>query len=1424
MTDETDETDGTDSELDAGLEAAFQAIPADSVLARLVSEGTPARPVLLREEAAPPPPVLGPAGATEGRYQILGEIARGGVGVVLRGHDVDLGRDVAMKVLRPDHADAPELVQRFVEEAQIGGQLQHPGIVPVYEMGLRKDRRPYFTMKLVKGRTLGAILADVSDLARERGRLLKVFEAVCQTMAYAHARGVVHRDLKPANVMVGSFGEVLVVDWGMGKVLREGGVADESRRPPPPPDQSVVATQRSRGRGSQSMVGSVMGTPRYMPPEQARGETERLDERCDVFALGAMLCELVTGQPPYVGPDEETLLRAARADLGDAWARLEACGADPQVVALARACLAPAPEARPRSAVVVAKEMAGYLASLERKRREAEAEAERAQVRAEEERKRRRLSTALAAAVLGLVLLGGGGWLWLEGQRRARRDDANRQVAAALDEASAARGRAVAATSDALPHWMEAASAARRAEGFARDADEATRERARALLAELEAAAAEAREREAQDAENRRRVARLDDIRASRSEHGDPARSDREYAEVFREVGIDVEGTEPAAVVGERLRRSEIATDLVAAMHDWAAARARADLPNERLRAVLDAGDPDPWRARVRAAKTLGEVQALVAEADVDRAPVAILLHLADRLEASGDAAGARRFAARVQARHPGDFWANLTAAWTAHEDEPRAFAEAVRYYGAAVAIRPSSPNARNNLGSSLNDVGEPEAARRELEEARRLDPGYAAPLVNLGVLAYERGDVDGAMRAYREAMALDPTGVAAAHHNLGNCLVDKGDAEGALASYREAVKRRPRQAAFRVSLARHLGRLGRMAEAVAELQEAVRLRPAEVRIRLHLAEALKEVGDTAGAEAAVREALRRDPASAEARAVLGVVSRARGDLEGAVRELREALRRDPDLATARNSLGDALREGGDLDAAVAELREAIRLDPKSPDAHLNLGAALADLGRFDEAVVAYREALRLKPSFALARVNLGNVLLRTGDATGALEEARAAVQDAPQDGRAHAVLGQALHATGEVEAALEAYRESLRVGRRAPRETAMTRVNYGTALADSGDFDAALEQYREAQRLDATVPQAHNNVGIELERRGELAAALAAYREAERLDPGDPLFPSNVANLLREAGHLKEAVEAARRAVALDLTRARSHASLADALAYAGDVEGAISSFGEAIRHDPKGPTWRPNRASLLRIAGRTDEALREIEAAVAMQPDDPYPRLVRGDLLKRAGRLDEAVAALRLAADATSGDPQDARLAAEVLPTVERLAALATRLDAVVSGADRPAGAEEEAAFARIAYWRGRPADSARLYERALRSAAQGDAVAEWRYEAACSAALAGSDRGGVSDEKARAGWRRKGLEWLRACLGDVSKRLEEDGAAGRRAVRNAARVWRRNRDLASLRDEAETARLPAKERDAARALWRDLYALEERAKEPL
>jgi serine/threonine protein kinase len=237
------------------------------------------------------------------RYVVEREIARGGMGAVLRAVDSDIRREVAIKYLL-DQSD-PGKKARFIEEAQITGQLEHPNIVPIHELGIDAKKRLFFAMKMVKGRSLAQVLDELrsdpkaAEKAYSLGRLLAIFVNVCHALAYAHSRGVVHRDLKPANIMIGDFGEVYVMDWGLAKVLKHEPAAPAREETP-----SIVGATGSQVLTSREIdadltqEGAVLGTPVYMAPEQATGRVNEIDARSDVYALGAILYELLTLQPP----------------------------------------------------------------------------------------------------------------------------------------------------------------------------------------------------------------------------------------------------------------------------------------------------------------------------------------------------------------------------------------------------------------------------------------------------------------------------------------------------------------------------------------------------------------------------------------------------------------------------------------------------------------------------------------------------------------------------------------------------------------------------------------------------------------------------------------------------------------------------------------------------------------------------------------------------------------------------------------------------------------------------------------------------------------------------------------------------------------------------------------------------------------------
>lgn len=808
-----------------------------------------------------------------GAMAILDKIGQGGMGVVLRARDSDFSRVLAVKVLPLAFVHDADLKRRFLEEAQVMAQLQHPGIPPVHHRGELPDGRPYYSMKLIQGKTLAELLPrEARDThaaaativgdgerhgqgtsgaflgAADLAHFLGIFEQVCQTMAYAHSRRILHRDLKPSNIMVGAFGEVQVMDWGLAKVLKEppavsrpadalGGGEAGVDAPASAPGGATAETEATHAAGtdsdaSETEAGRAMGTPAFMPPEQAVGATGELDERCDVFALGAILGVLLTGRPPYSGASAYEVLRAAAAgDLGDAFARLDACGADVDLVALARRCLAPRKEDRPAHAGVVAEALASYQRQVRERLRDAEIERAQAQTKAEEEikrraveeaktreeRRRRRVTLALAVALLTLVAGLAAGALWYQADRaRQERDELER---AALEKERAvekqarhlAREEGIREALDATlatqtilrkrleqnggvfsllnrtAEWQlrlkEAGAALRRAKDLAAGSEAP-------LDPALVRGISEATTRLSADDADMRMALRLEKIHLDHVSLG--ARTTREAAlaageAALRDAGLKLTlGAEKEDVA--RIGASPIGERLLQAVDDLAILTYQVG-PKERMKLfqeIAALADTNPSHQLIRKAdiKSLTGIAARLLAEERLKEMSAVMIGTAGRL--LEEPALRDRWWRKAQLLMPDNYGVNQEMVVALVEQKN--FRDALGVARAGVAIRPRGEHAWFNLGWLLTRTNDLEGAADAYRTALEIDPDYAGAWNNLGIVLHSRRDLPSAVTAYRKAVRGDATS-ADAYGNLGDALRESNDRAGAIDAYRHAVK-----------------------------------------------------------------------------------------------------------------------------------------------------------------------------------------------------------------------------------------------------------------------------------------------------------------------------------------------------------------------------------------------------------------------------------------------------------------------------------------------------------------------------------------------------------------------------------------------------------------------------------------------------------
>jgi serine/threonine protein kinase len=1348
-------------------------------------------------------------------YELLDEIGRGGMGVVYRARDTALSRDVAVKLLSERYPPDSPAAQRFLSEARITGQLQHPGIPAVHQVGTLADGRPFLAMKLIKGNTLEAILKQRSsplpispegrgeDKAADRGRLLAIFEALCQALGYAHAHRVIHRDLKPANVMVGAFGEVQVMDWGLAKVLDEETPATEDTLPA---EQTKAWTQVSPTpeSGSQTQAGSLIGTPAFIAPEQAVGQIERVNERSDVFGLGALLAVILTDKPPYVGETGEAVrVLAVRGKLEDCFARLDASGAEPELVALCKKCLAFESADRPADAGTVAAAVAGLRAAADERARRAELERVRVEgeqatalARSAERRKRRRLAL-LAAAVLAVAAVSGLTAV-LAVQRQANADLAAKNRELADEQAKVQTRFELAQKAIALFHTGVSEDALLKNPQFKELRTRLLNEAAGfyADLQKLLEGQTDAKSRKAL-AEGYFQLAELTD------KIGDPKQAlavHRQALAVRRELaaapGADVQTRLDVAcsleAVGRLLRSTGAQAQALSAFqeeHDLAAAL-EAESPTDAVRAQLAFG--------LNCIGFVLDDKGKRAEAlDYYRKALAIYQTLPEDGQYPQPGFGPT-FGLQLQT---GTYMS--IGLLLSRTGKPADGLEALRKASDILEKLAKANPANNSLQQYLADSYE--LIANVLMQIRRPAEALEVSLKALAIFQ-KLADDNPAVTAFQVSALGSRVNVAINSRDVGRL----SDAIKLLEETLPAIKAKmpDHEYAFNCmgALADFYAEAGRTQEAIKLREETLQLckaklgpdHPGTLGGMVNLANSYQAVGRLTDAIELLEEALPVMKAKMpDHQFTFNCMGSLAGSYAKAGRTL-EALK---------------LREGM-LELYKAKLGSD---HPETLGSMTDVAISYADAGRTQDALKLREEILPLMkakqgpdhPNTLGSMVNLAGSYQAVGrltDAIKLLEEAlpvmKAKMPDHQFTFNCMYGLANAYTAAGRTQEALDLCEEILRL-----KKTKLGPDHRDTLAA----LDRASMVYLTIAARQAWSGQQQEWTAV-CERALSLAQDTKIALVADRVAKACSLRPSN------DKTH-QAALLLARRAVELgEGHRFLAYFQMALGMAEyrSGRFAEADSALTAAIEASQGGDRYLAGTSAFYQAMslfrqGKQDEARQLATQAVAnMKPlpeDDKNP-------LAGGANADDLILWM-------------AYKEAKDLIKFDATPASAERLRAVLKGEASPKDNTERLSLARMCEQRKLFAAAARLLGEALESDSKlGDDIQNrTRHQATGRAVLAGVGQGEDDprpDEAGRNRWRSQACDWFRADLRLYAKTLESGNADDRRAIANHLEHWKVCPDLAPVRDPEARQKLPEAERKEWQALWEEVEALLKRAQE--
>jgi len=1150
-----------------------------------------------------------------GRYRISRKLGAGGMGQVLEVHDEDLDRQVAAKIILGQ--PGPQALARFVHEAKITGQLQHPGIVPVHELGLTPDGTLYFTMKQVLGQDLSQLLGkereqlEQSATAAQLDAQLTGFLKVCDALAFAHSKGVIHRDLKPANIMVGRFGEVLVMDWGLAKVLgQQEAQTDAEHGVDHPLDRTELTLQ-----------GAVMGTPNYMPPEQAAGKIDQLDKRSDIYSLGAILYEILTLALPHIGESlaelldqvtqgrlvppterapwrkipwelEAVVLRAMAREQADRYPTVEAMHADIKAYLEGRVLTA----AQYNPLQLLAKWVGRHQA----------------------------LCRGVAAVLV--VMLGLLGWMrWQRYQR--------------------------------IQHHLASARAATRAERY----EQAIREFDRVLAIEpghtpagtgLTQVYLASVERQLAGRQVARQLAARWRARDKAIRMGQPERPEEPAAQRDREATLNAY-LAAVASLDRALARFPNSTKLKALRLEtetalgWTALLGRdyslarqafsqlqhVGLTRSQVEKLTSRVNQDRTRRlglwKMRLQKILDDFRQGLSRDGRGRSAARYEDHL---IEAAGYrhpeiaallAKELRRFVDR-RTRHEGPgklVWlpteralaiftcqvlGRLTlresvaalGAWMQVVTDDRLAAEA----GIALC-NTRRPRAHALLTAAMYRLGLNSNAWQQIKPffGRIPDPVRADSAVRTALAHNERGlvhlmkdDLDRAIHFFTEAIKLDP-GYTLAYHNRGIARRAKGDLAGAFDDFTTVIKINPRKAsAYNMRAVIH--------EANGDLEQAIN---------------------------DYTMAIKNAPRNADAYNNRGNARQEKGDLDGALEDFTQAIKIDPRSRAAYINRGATRFDKSDFQGALDDCNKAIEMDPRAPKAYGNRGNARQAMGDPDGAINDYSRAIKLDPRYTPAYIGRGNVRQARGDFDGAITDFTQAIKINPKHAHAHYGRGNTRRAMGNLDGALEDFNAAIKID---PR-FAKAYYNRGSLRQARGDRNGAILDYTMAIKLDARFAEAYHNRGVARQANGDLDGAINDFNRAIQIQPKYAATYNNRGNAHQDKRQYDRAISDYTRAIEKEPRYAEAYFNRGNAHRATRQYDRAIRDYTRAIRYDPKFASAYNNRAYAHQAKGDLDRAIKDFSMVIKLAPRSVPAYVTRGIVREAKGDLHGAIADYDLA-----------------------------------------------------------------------------------------------------------------------------------------------------------------------------------------------